>query len=225
MSERVYLEPGEYIDSDHPSVVAFARRAVGAETDPTARAIRLYYAVRDGILYTPYCDYRSLDSYRASAVLAKGSGYCVGKAGLLAAAARAVGVPARVGFADVQNHLATARLRERMRTSVFYYHGYTELHLEGRWVKATPAFNRTLCEKFGVTPLEFDGRTDSLFQPYDRSGRRHMEYLAERGFRADVPVAEIRAMFADHYPELVQEGESVPATRFHEEAEAAGDGD
>jgi len=34
------------------------------------------------------------------ACLARGSGFCVGKAALLAAAVRASGIPARVGFAD-----------------------------------------------------------------------------------------------------------------------------
>jgi len=170
-----YLEPSEFVDSGAPAVVAFARRVTGGETDEVRRAVRLYHAVRDEIAYTPYCDFRSPDTYRASATLARGSGFCVAKAGLLAAAARAAGIPARVGFADVRNHLATPRLRRLMGTDVFYYHGYTELHLGGRWVKATPAFDRGLCERFGVPALDFDGLRDSLFQPYDAAGRRAVE--------------------------------------------------
>jgi transglutaminase-like putative cysteine protease len=215
---RAWLRPTPFVDSDAPGVVAFARAAVGDETDPLRRAVALYYAVRDGVTYTPYCDYRSPDTYRASAVLAKGAGFCVGKAALLAAAARAAGIPARLRFADVRNHLCTPRLRELVGGDVFYYHGYVELQIEGRWVKATPAFDKALCDRFGVLPLEFDGREDSIFQPYDRAGRRHMEYLRDRGVHADVPAADIMGTFAREYPRLTERGAPAPATQFREEA-------
>lgn len=213
-----YRAPTPFLDSDHPDVAALAGRAAGPAAGDTARAVRLYYAVRDGIVYTPYCDFRAPDTYRASAVLRTGAGFCVGKAALLAAAARAAGLPARVGFADVRNHLCTPRLRALMGTDVFYFHGYTELWLDGRWVKATPAFDRTLCDRFGVHPLEFDGTADALLHPYDRAGRRHLEYLRDRGAHADVPVAEIIAAFAGAYPGLMDGAAAAPATRFRDEA-------
>src|SRR3546814_6199153 len=96
----------------------------------------------------------------ASVVISRGYVFCVNKAILLAALARAEGIPARLGLADVKNHLATARLRAHMGTDVFFYHGFAELWLDGKWVKATPAFNIELCEKFRVLPLEFDGETE-----------------------------------------------------------------
>src|SRR5437867_3776767 len=135
---RAYLAPARFIDSDAENVVAFSLRARGDESDQIAQAVHLYYAVRDGIAYTPYCDFRSPETYRASACLARGSGFCVAKSALLAAAARAARIPARVGFADVRNHLSSRRLRALMGTDVFYYHGYTELHLGGVRVNATP---------------------------------------------------------------------------------------
>ncbi len=214
-----FLLPTAFIDSAAPNIVAFARQAAGDESDEVTRAVRLYYAVRDGIVYTPYCDFRSLDTFRASAVLARGDGFCVGKAAVLAAVARASGIPARVGFADVRNHLCTPRLRALVGGDVFYYHGYTEMAVAGRWVKATPAFDRVLCDKFGVRPLEFDGRADSLFHAYDRSGRRHMEYLRDHGAHADVPVADIVATFAREYPRLMESSTPVPDTQFRKEAE------
>ena len=216
-----FLESTEFVDSDAPGVIAFAREVCAGETDEGAKAVRLYYAVRDRITYTPYCDFLSPETYRASACLARGSGFCVAKAALLAAAARAAGIAARVGFADVRNHLTTPRLRERMGGDVFYYHGYAEMYLGRRWLKATPAFDRALCERFGVEPLEFDGRADSLFHPYDRSGRRHMEYLRDRGAQADVPVADIMATFERAYPNLTKGG--LATGRFHEEARPATD--
>ena len=213
-----FLQPGEYVDSDADNVVAFARQACGEARDDITKARRLYYAVRDGIVYTPYCDFRSPETFRASACLARGSGFCVAKAALLAAAARASGIPARVGFADVRNHLTTPRLRRLMGTDLFYYHGYTELYLGGKWVKATPAFDRGLCEKFGVRPLAFDGREDSLFHPHDVSGRRHMEYVRDRGPAADVPVADILETFSRCYPQLTAEAPAPSATQFRREA-------
>jgi transglutaminase-like putative cysteine protease len=216
-----YLVPTPFVDSDAPNVVAWSRRVCGDESDDVAKAVRLYYAVRDGITYTPYCDFRSPDTYRASACLARGSGFCVAKAAVLAAAGRAADIPARMGFADVKNHLCTPRLRALMSTDVFYYHGYVEMFLRGVWVKATPAFDRGLCDKFGVLPLEFTGLADSLFHPYDRSGRRHMEYVHDRGAQADVPTADIMAIFERCYPGLVNGGKAAPATQFREEAERA----
>jgi transglutaminase-like putative cysteine protease len=124
---REFLEPGRYVDSDAESVRRRARGVGEPEPDARARSVRFYHAVRDGIVYTPYCDFRSLDTYRASACLERGSGFCVAKAALLAALARASGIPARVGFADVRNHLATPRLLALMGTDVFYFHGYAEL--------------------------------------------------------------------------------------------------
>lgn len=215
------LGPGIFIDSDAAGVIAFSRRVCADEQDEIAKAVRLYYAVRDGIVYTPYCDFRSPDTYRASACLARGSGFCVAKAALLAAAARAAGIPARIGLADVRNHLCTPRLRALMGTDVFCYHGYAELFLGQRWLKATPVFDRALCERFGVAPLEFNGSADSLFQPYDAIGRRHMEYVLDRGAHADVPVDDIIATFERAYPAMMSGAPTATATRFREEAEQA----
>lgn len=210
---KQYLESGRYIDSAHPAVVAFARAHAGGAT-ARDRAVALYYAVRDGIRYNPFLDFSDDAVFRASACLAAGEGFCVGKAALLAACARALGIPARVGFADVRNHLTTPALRARMGTDLFIYHGYTDLLLEGGWVKATPAFNRGLCERFRVRPLEFDGREDSIFHPFDADDRRHMEYVRDRGTFADVPAAQIQQAFREHYPPLYALGREAAKETF-----------
>src|SRR6516225_9409705 len=142
---RLYTDPGEYIDSDHPAVRQFAETAVRADASEREKAIVLYKAVRDGIRYNPYVSMRVADSFRASSVLAAGNGYCVGKAALYAAACRVHGIPARVGFADVRNHLTTEKLRRSMGTDVFIWHGFSEVYVDGAWRKATPTFNATLC--------------------------------------------------------------------------------
>lgn len=187
------------VDSEHPAVRAFAAEHAKGE-GARDKAVSLYYAVRDGFRYDPYRLDLSDDGMRASAVLSLGYGWCVTKAALLAAAARASGIPARLGFADVRNHLSTQRMRDTMTTDVFVWHGYTELWLDGAWRKATPAFNIELCDRFGLLPLDFDGVADSIYHPFDRTGQRHMEYLRERGSFTDVPLARMLDDFRAIYP-------------------------
>ncbi|MBN9329786.1 MAG: transglutaminase [Comamonas sp. SCN 67-35] len=194
-----HLQPTAAIDSNHPAVVAFAREHARG-SDERERAVALNLAVRDGFRYDPYRIDLSLAGMRASSVLAHGYGWCVPKAALLAAAARASGIAARLGFADVRNHLSTERMRRSMKSDIFYWHGYTELWLDGAWRKATPAFNIELCERFGLLPLEFDGVHDSLYHAFDRAGHRHMEYVSQRGSFDDLPLAEIHADFERLYP-------------------------
>lgn len=199
VAER-HLQPGRFVDSDHPAVREFARAHASPSLPAREKAVQLYYAVRDGFRYDPYKFDMSEAGLKASAVLAKGYGFCIPKAALLAAAARASGVPARLGFADVRNHLTSPRLREMMNSDLFAFHGYAELLVDGRWVKATPAFNLSLCEKARVKPLEFDGRADSVFHEFDALGRRHMEYVRDRGSYEDVPREEILSEFQHLYP-------------------------
>jgi len=187
-----YLKPTAIIDSDHPHIVEVARATVAdAGDEPIAKAVRLYYWVRDAIWYDPYLPFDKPEHYRASNVLERRRAFCIGKATLLCALGRAAGISARVGFADVRNHLATRQLIEFMGSDVFVFHGYTEFYLEGRWVKATPAFNIELCRKHRVAPLEFNGREDSVFHPFNQDNKLFMEYVKDHGTFADIPVGRI----------------------------------
>ena len=156
----------------------------------------LYYAVRDGLRYDPYRIDVTVHGMKASTALANGYGWCVPKAALLAAACRAAGIPARVGYADVRNHLSTERMRQNMGSDLFVWHGYTDIWLHGQWIKATPAFNIELCDRFGLLPLDFDGRADSIYHPFDKAGNRHMEYVTMHGAFDDVPLQRIVDAFA-----------------------------
>jgi len=203
MSELdLYLQPTEFLDSDSLPVRDFAARATEGAAGEIAKAVALYYAIRDGIRYDPYVMATDPEQYRASVVAGLPAAYCIQKAILLGASARAVGVPSRLGFADVRNHLTSPKLRETMGSDLFVYHGYTELFLEGRWVKATPAFNLGLCQRFGVLPLDFDGRHDSIFHPFDAENRKHMEYVRSHGSFAEFPFEEVMAAFRREYPSL-----------------------
>lgn len=200
MSDDRYLRPTRFLDCDHPAVAAYAASIAPDVDSPVDLASHLFTAVRDDIRYDPYRISLAPEDMTASACLERGYGFCVPKAVLLTAVARARGIPARLGFADVRNHLATPKLLDRLGTDMFLWHGYLEMHLEGRWVKATPAFNQSLCERFGVLPLEFDGRSDSLLHAFDAGGRRHMEYVTDHGTFDDLPLEEITASYAEAYP-------------------------
>ena len=216
----VCLQPTRFVDSDAPEIVAYAQRVVGDAANDLEKARRLYLAVRDDLRYDPFLVGADPEGYTASRTLARRSGFCVTKAAVLAAVARAVGIPARLGFADVRNHLTSPRLKQIMGTDVFAYHGFTELHLGGRWVKATPAFNLSLCQRAKILPLEFDGESDSIYHPFDTEGRRHMEYLRYRGLYLDIPFEDMMRCFAELYPmATAKNGGDAPGLRLRERSD------
>lgn len=215
-----YLGAGIFVDSGHPHVVEFAHAHRVTGEAPLDAAIRLYLAVRDEIVYDPYQIGPEPRYFRASDCLAAGKGFCIPKAALLAACARVIGIPARVGYADVRNHLSTKKLDELTGGNVYTWHSYTDLFLEGQWVKATPAFNKDLCERFGVHVLEFDGRSDSLFQEYNRAGHRHMEYVRQRGVFEDVPYERIIADFDRNHPKWLHHRRDLEDPEFGHRAES-----
>jgi transglutaminase-like putative cysteine protease len=217
-----YLTPSAHVNSDHPGIRAFAEKIGGGIAGPRERAVALYQAVRDGFRYDPYAIDLSGRCFMASQVFESGAGFCIGKATLLAAVCRAAGIPARLRFADVRNHLSSPRLREMMGTDAFVYHGYNELWLDNRWRKCTPAFNRSLCDKAGIRVLDFDGIEDSVFHPIDLSGRRHMEYLRDRGSHLDVPVDDIFATWRQVYPRMEDWAAGGVRGDFEQEARAPG---
>lgn len=199
-----YLEPTFFLDYDMDILADFAVDVCKGITTPVEKAIALYYAVRDRIIYDPYDLKYSRKAMKASSVLKKQSGYCVSKAVLLAAVGRHQQIPSRLGFADVTNHLSTARLREMMGTDLFIYHGYTEMYLNDKWIKATPAFNLSLCTRFNVKPLEFDGTQDSIFHESNTLGQKHMEYVRDHGHFADLPFEKIFTAYGKTYPRFFE---------------------
>jgi transglutaminase-like putative cysteine protease len=196
-----YLIPTSIIDSDHKSVRDYAMETIRGSTEPVEKAVKLYLAVRDNILYDPYSPFYLPKHYRSSYVLNRGRSFCVPKASLLCGLGRACAIPSRIGFADVRNHLATKQLLDFIGSNLFVYHGFVEFYLEGKWVKATPAFNSSLCKRHNVPPLEFNGREDSLFQPYNLDNQKFMEYVKFYGIDADVPVDQIVAAWEKAYGE------------------------
>lgn len=193
--------PSRFIDSDHPDLVGYAEKVcadAGATTD-REKAVALFLAVRDGWRYDPYDVSYNEDDYRASAILKTSANWCVPKSVLLTALCRASGIPAAVGFADVKNHLQSEKLLEQMGTDLFVYHGYSLMWIDGKWRKASSAFNKELCERFGTKVLEFDGASDALMHSYDEAGNRHMEYVNYRGDLVELPLSDIFEAFDEVY--------------------------
>lgn len=202
------LSPTWFVDSDAPEVIEYAARTIedaSADTD-RQKAVALFNAVRDGWRYDPYNVSYAPADFRASAVLTSGSNWCVPKSVLLTALCRSVGIPAGLGFADVRNHLQSAKLLEKMGTDLFVYHGYSVIWIDGAWRKASSAFNRELCERFGTKVLEFNGHDDALMHPYDESGNRHMEYVNYHGDVTDLPLDDIFVAFEQAYGSSFKDG-------------------
>lgn len=191
-----------FIDADAPSVAEFTAGCVKSAGSPRRAAVDLFYAVRDGFAYDLLKVGLSAEEFKASRTLARGFGFCIHKAVLLAACCRSAGIPCRLRFADVRNHLTTEWLRELMGTDLFIYHGYVEMFLDGKWVKSTPAFDSRLCERHGVRPIDFDGTRDAIFHEFDLSENKHMEYVRDRGVFDDLPHDEIVDAFVRAYPKI-----------------------
>ena len=196
-----YLRPTEFFDFDNAEVAAFADETVEGTSSDIEKSVKLFYAIRDSIRYDPYQMQAVAGHYTASYALTHGSSYCIPKANLLVACARRVGIPAAIGLSDVTNHMCTERLQKIIGdTDLFPHHGYAVMLLDGVWIKAAPAFNIHLCDKFDVIPTEFDGRHDALLQEFDKHGRKHMDYVRDNGIWSDFPYERVHQDFVEFYP-------------------------
>lgn len=195
-----YLQPTYFLDSDADAVKDLAGTITAGKATDVDKAVALFYWVRDEIRYDVYSLSEDPTDYRASAVIEKRVGWCVPKAVLLAALARAAGVPSRLHFADIRNHQISEKLLQVMQTDLFFYHGFTEMHLQGAWVKATPAFNAELCHKMAHKTVEFDGISHGMLPETTLDNEKHVEYVKDRGTAPDLPLEEIMGYFKKAYP-------------------------
>lgn len=195
-----FLTPTDIIDSDNDIVIDYMNSIIGGDNLTYAeKAVKLYLRVRDDIRYNPYLPFYKPEHYRASNVILSGEGFCITKAGVLCAVARAAGIPSRIGFATVKNHLSTRQLVDYLGSDTIVFHGYTELWLGEKWIKATPAFNAELCALHRVPPLDFDGVHDSIFHEFNSENARYMEYIAYHGEFSDIPLNLILRSWEEAY--------------------------
>ena len=200
------LQPTFFLDFDHPSVQSFAKTHTAGLDSPREQAVALFKVVRDIFAYNPYNINLNKDAMKVSEILKRDSAYCNEKAMVLAACLRYLGIPARLYFGNVRNHIATEKLQQLLQTDIMAFHGCVEIWLDDRWIKATPAFNEGLCHKLGVAPLEFNGEEDSIFQQYSEDGRRFMDYVEIHGSFDDMPYDLFVAELRKHYGHLIQDG-------------------
>ena len=210
-----YLESNQCFDYEHPAVQGLLKNLLADFSgDTKAKVIMLYLHVRDGYAYNPYVFDLSTEQFKASHCVTQEQSYCIPKAVLFGALCRAIGVPSRIGLTDVKNHISSPKLIELLQSDVFVMHGYTEIYLDSRWLKATPAFDAALCRFTGIAPMDFNAEEDSIFQEYNLDGDKHMEYLTYHGCFADVPSEKIFNAVRVAYPHL--------DSRLRERALAAG---
>lgn len=203
---REYLVPSYFFNADDPRIRDFvAELGMPEQLSPSEKAILLYNEVRDRFFYDPFNIRIQREHLRATQLLEDGRGHCIDKAAFFICTCRHLGIPARLGLAKVKNHMGTAKLEKLIQSDVLVPHGYAEVYLEGKWLKCTPAFNRSLCEKLGVAPLEFNGLEDSVFQAYDRGEGGFMEYLEDYGHFADLPLELMISLLQKNYPHLFNE--------------------
>ena len=200
-----YLEENTNFDYSSEGIQNLVEKidAGGSDAFPLDFALKAYDYIRDAWPYNPYRFSLIENDWCASEICTHKSGHCLDKAILLISVLRAKNIPARLGLAKVKNHIAVEDIIEKFGNDVLVPHGYVELYLNGKWVKATPAFNKTLCEKLNLPPLDFDGINDSLFQAYDSSGStQFMEYLEDYGVFDYVPLAYMFDLMKATYPTL-----------------------
>jgi len=210
MNLNKYLKPTAFIESDHRDVIKFANKYTKNITDQKTKAIKLFYAVRDQITYDPYTFNLKPDKIKASHVITAKKGFCVPKAVLMTSVFRSVGIPSRLGFANLINHIMGDELKNILQSNILAFHGYTEIYLNNQWLRVTPTFHNDLCKLLNVPPVEFDGNSHAIFSSTDNDGNQFMEYIEYHGTFDDVPLTKIVESMIIHYPMLKEHSELLP---------------
>lgn len=207
------LNETETFDFSNPDVQAFVAKA-NLRGTTTEQLIQWYTYVRDSFLYDPYhLDLRK-EQLRASVVVKKKRAWCVEKALLFVAGCRFLGIPARMGFGIVQNHLGVDKLEQYLKRKEIVFHGFAEVWHNEKWVKCTPAFDKRICGLSKIEPLEWDAENDSLFQAFSASGQ-FMEYLHFYGSFPEIPFQLMHDEMKAYYPHLFSDPINTPAFSFH----------
>ena len=183
----IYLKATAAIDSDHESVIKTAGNLTRACSTDAEKAVKLFYFVRDSVRYNLFMISVFKEDFVASRILKWGKGYCVQKAVLLTALGRASGIPSRLVFAKIKNHLVPDHIIRQLKTNIFPRHGYNQFFLNGKWISAAATFDKDLCDKNRLPTVEFDGKTDAILPESDIKGRPYIEYIEKFPPREDLP--------------------------------------
>jgi transglutaminase-like putative cysteine protease len=133
-SQRSFLKPGPFIESNHPKIKNLVRTIVAADEAPLTKTIKLVDWMNKNIEKRPVISVPD-----ALAVIENRAGDCNEHAVLLAALARAAGIPAKIEAGLVY-------LNGR-----FYYHAWNLLYL-GKWITVDSLFGQLPAD---VTHIRF----------------------------------------------------------------------
>lgn len=201
--QQNYLKATPILEVNHKSTQELIAD-IDTSLSKKEQAIALYYKVRDGFVYNPYhLDLRP-QGLKSSAVMQKSRAWCVEKAIVMATGLRALGIPSKLGYGIVVNHIGVEKLTKMLKRDEIVFHGYVSAYIEGKWIKSTPAFDPLVCQLSGVDPLGWDGENDALFQEF-QDGHKFMEYIHFYGEFPDVPVELMNAEMEKYYPHLFEE--------------------
>lgn len=220
-TQQITLAVTEFLDWDNDIVREFTEKAIQGERDPVQQAIKLFYTIRDKIRYDVYGVDMTRQGLKASSIIESRAGFCIHKSIVFAAAARRLGIPSRLVFSDVKNHISTPALKTLVGGDIFRYHAYAVVLLNQRWVKATPVFNAMLCCLFGIAPLEFDGIQDATLQPYDKDGNQCLEFIEYHGTFDDFPYTQCIGELKRHHPQLFLENGKTARGNLNREIKLA----
>lgn len=162
-----FLKPTNFINGDHPEIIARAREVtIGCKTD-AEKAKALFEFVIDSY------NNNECKSFVASDILKCGGNSCRKRSILLTALCRAVGIPARL-------HLQKVTIKDWNKESgevgdIIFIHGITGIYLNGEWHLYESVGNRdkwiswTRDEKRGAEmPVKFYPDCDCLFKPDEK---------------------------------------------------------
>ncbi len=190
ITPKACLVATDVIDADHPAVKAQAIALTSGLTAPAEKAEKLFYFVRDAIIYNFAPQLRDRSDWRASATLARGQGFCQQKAVLLTALARAVGIPSQVAFQHLRDDkLLGTRYEPYMPGGILPFHGLSVLYLDGRWLWEDATIDTTLCRRRGYRPVRFNPVGHALLPSTDLAGKPHFHFLEQFGPYPDLPIA------------------------------------
>lgn len=201
-----YLQPGEFLDFNKKTVHDRVLEITKNLSSEKEKAIALFYWVRDEIKYNMASYYMLKSNFKASVTLRRRYGFCVSKAVLLSAFARAAGIPARIHLADIINHKIPQKVIDYLGMKIFYHHGYSELFINNKWIKATPAFDKQTSLRASYPLVNFDGKNDAILASLDENGKKFVEYIKDRGNFIKLPYNDIEKDINRLYKHVIERG-------------------
>lgn len=204
------LKPTTLFDYESANIQCFLRQTGYNSADSLATAVEaIHDSVRDTIDYGVFNTPLHVD-LKASDVITEGSGFCFHKSILFVACCRKIGVPAVLCSDIVTNHVTdTAMIK--LVGGVEFLHWYTQIFLNGQWIRASPVFNSLLCKLYGIDVLRFDPTGDSIEQQNRDQSKMH--YKGNEQLYPNPSMKDLLNIIACYHPQMVTNDRRTPTSR------------